>query len=365
MTHQFAVPFSDPKPDFEGFRQVLEGKRDANRVHYAELFADREIVEAILADYMGLTPVPSPEDDFEEYWRQQIEYWYKMGYDYIRVAGGLEIPRAKHRIAEDTAALSRGERGWIEQGIGEIASWADFEEYPWQTVEDMDFSAYEFVAKNLPEGMKMLVCPSSGVFEISSEYMLGFEGMSMMLYEDPELVEAVFLRVGQMLFDFYRNAVTIDNVAGIFQGDDLGFKTSTFLSPTHLRKLVFPWHKRYAELAHERGQVYWLHSCGNLQNVIDDLIDDVGIDAIHSFQDEIMPVADFKDEYGHRVGVLGGIDIDKLCRLDEADLRSYVRTTIDRCMPRGWALGSGNSIANYVPVRSFLIMMDEGAKWRG
>lgn len=365
MIREFAVPFAEPRPDFEGFRQVLEGKIDAERVHYAELFADREIVEAILADYMGHTPVPSPEDNFEEYWRQQIEYWHKMGYDYIRVAGGLEIPRAKHRTTGDTAELSRGERNWIEQGIGEIASWKDFEAYPWQTVRDMDFAAYEFVSQNLPDGMKMLVCPSSGVFEISSEYMLGFEGMSIMLYEDPELMEAVFDRVGQMLLDFYRNVVTMENVAGIFQGDDLGFKTSTFLSPAHLRKLVFPWHARYAQLTHERGQVYWLHSCGNLHNVIDDLIDDVGIDAIHSFQDEIVPVGDFKEQYGHRVAVLGGIDVDKLCRMDEASLRSYVRTTIDRCMPRGWALGSGNSIANYVPVRNFLIMMDEGARWRG
>jgi energy-coupling factor transporter ATP-binding protein EcfA2 len=108
-----------------------------------------------------------------------------------------------------------------------------------------------------------------------------------------------------------------------------------------------------------------IYICGNLHNVIDDLIDDVGIDAIHSFQDEIVPVGDFKEQYGHRVAVLGGIDVDKLCRMDEASLRSYVRTTIDRCMPRGWALGSGNSIANYVPVRNFLIMMDEGARWRG
>ena len=186
MIREFLVPFSDPEPDFHEFRQVLEGKIDAERVHYAELFADREIVEAILADYMGHTPVPSPEDDFEDYWRQQIEYWHKMGYDYIRVAGGLEIPRAKHRTTGDTAELSRGERNWIEQGIGEIASWKDFEAYPWQTVRDMDFAAYEFVSQNLPDGMKMLVCPPAA-YSRSHPSMLGFEGMSIMLYEDPEL----------------------------------------------------------------------------------------------------------------------------------------------------------------------------------
>ena len=28
----------------------------------------------------------------------------------------------------------------------------------------------------------------------------------------------------------------------------------------------------------------------------------------------------------------------------------------------GWALGTGNSVANYIPVRNYLAMLDEGRK---
>lgn len=362
MPHTLGVPLDKPKPDFDELLKVLRGEKRARRVHFAELFVDGEIVSKVLSDFLGERPITSPEHDFEGYWDQQIRFWLHMGYDYIRVSGGLSIPEVRHRATGDTAALSRGERGWVEEGIGVIESWDDYEVYPWHIMEKMDFAAYEYVSRRLPDGMKMLVCPSSGVFEISSEYLLGFEGMSMMLHEDPALVEAVFNRVGQCILGFYRNVITLDNVAGIFQGDDLGFKTSTFLSPAHLRQLVLPWHKRYASLAHERDQVYWFHSCGNLARVMDDFIHDVKIDAYNSFQDEIIPVSDFVDTFGHRVAALGGVDVDRLCRLEEGDLRKYIRRIIDHCAQKRWALGSGNSVPNYAPVLNYLIMLDEGLR---
>ncbi|MDK2931689.1 MAG: hypothetical protein PWR07_1820 [Bacillota bacterium] len=362
MTNGLRVPFAKPEPNFDEFRRVLLGEKDARRVHFVELYADQEMVRCVLEDLLGEGRTASFDEDPEAYYRQLIKFWHRMGYDYIRVAGGLEFGRAE-KMADDTAALSRGKRSWVDEHAGLIASWEDYERYPWPKLEDIDYSWYEFVAKNLPAGMKMMVCPSSGVFEIVAEHLLGFEGLSVLLYENEELVAAVFDRVGELIYGFYKNIVTMDNVAGFFQGDDLGFKTSTFLSPRHLAKYVLPWHKRYAELAHEHGQMYWLHACGNLKAIMDVLVDDVKIDALHSFQDEIMPVTEFKEAYGHRVAALGGVDADKLCRLGENELRAYVRDILDRCMPRRYALGSGNSVANYVPLRNYLIMMDEGARW--
>lgn len=109
--------------------------------------------------------------------------------------------------------------------------------------------------------------------------------------------------------------------------------------------------------------MYWFHCCGNILNVIDDFINDVKIDAFHSFQDEIIPVWEFKKIYGDKIAVLGGVDVDKLSKYDEEKLRKYVREILDRCMPYRYALGSGNSIANYIPVENYLIMIDEGIKY--
>ena len=122
---------------------------------------------------------------------------------------------------------------------------------------------------------------------------------------------------------------------------------------------------RMAEMSHAAGRPYLLHACGNLAEVMDDLIDDVGIDAKHSFEDTIESVIDAKRLYGDRIAMLGGIDIDFMCRADEDAVRRRVRETLDACHEGGgYVLGSGNSIANYVPLSNYLAMQDEGARYQ-
>jgi len=369
------LPLKNPRPDFKEFEKVLKGEKEAKRVHFVELYPDPEVVSS-MAEILGEKPIPSPlstlsTSEFleakKDFMRQWINWWYRMGYDYVIIIGsvfsGLNFP-SKARKTEDTASLPRGERTWVEEGTGIISSWKDFEKYPWPSPSKVNYSLYEFVAKNLPEGMKMMACPSSGVFEISSESLLGFEGLSYLLYDKPDLVEAVFNKVGEILCSFYKNIADLDGIGGFFQGDDMGFTTSTIVSPTILRKLVLPWHKRFASIAHQHNKMYWLHCCGNVLLLMEDFIEDVKIDAFHSFQDTIISVTEFKKRYGSRVATLGGVDMDKLSRLDEDNLRRYVRGILDECMPDRYALGAGNSIANFVPVKNYLIMLEEGLRWK-
>lgn len=134
-------------------------------------------------------------------------------------------------------------------------------------------------------------------------------------------------------------------------------------SPTRKLSIVFPWQKKLVDLIHSYDLPMILHSCGNLETIMDDLIDDVGIDAKQSFEDKIMPVAEVKKKYGHRVAILGGIDVHALCTLSEEDLRQYVANTLDACAPGGgYALGTGNTVANYIPLSNYLAMLDEGRR---
>jgi uroporphyrinogen decarboxylase len=138
------------------------------------------------------------------------------------------------------------------------------------------------------------------------------------------------------------------------------------VSPDVLRQFVFPWFKKYAALAHKHGKPFWYHCCGNVYDsgVIEDLIEDVRIDALHSFQDVIVPVTEFKTRYGDRLAALGGVDVDKLARLDDEPLRAYIRGILEHCLPGGgFALGSGNSVPNYIPLKNYLIMLEEGRRF--
>jgi len=118
----------------------------------------------------------------------------------------------------------------------------------------------------------MMFCSCDGVFEIASEYLLRFENVSYLLIDHPDLVEATFNKLEEIIYTFYQNIIDLENVGGIFHNDDLGFKTSTFLSPSLLRRLVLPRYKKYAFLAHEKRKIYWFHRCSNVLNIMKDLI---------------------------------------------------------------------------------------------
>lgn len=377
----------DPSPDFETFSRVLKGEAPAKKVHLAELVLDFELMEAIsekildkkwmslqeaytpeeinkvLALGKGLLPMGGEKE--KAFWKQYSDFFFRMGYDYINdlsLAGYLMflcIPRV--RIADDTAGLSRGKRAWAEEGKGIITSWDDFNNYNWDALRLNLEEWAVFWEANVPSGMKISVMGL--LYEQVMERLLGYEGLFFMLHDQPDLVEAVFNRWGDIMYGIYEQAVKYDFVGAIFHGDDMGYKTGTIISPDQLRKYFFPWLKKYVDLAHSHGKMFWLHSCGNLKTIMEDLIEDVKIDAFHSFQEEIIPVQEFKKKYGDRLATLGGVDVDNLVRMDEQRLRKYCRNILDECMPLRYAFGSGNSVTNYVPLENYLIMLEEAYRW--
>ena len=359
------IPLANPSPDIKRFVSVIRGEFIPKRPPLAELFLDHEVEREIAQSHLGLTWVEPTSDrkTMAAYLRNRTEVYYRMGYDYIRMTGGVDFP-GHYLDAQDTAELSRGQRHWANESSGPIASWEDFEAYPWPDPAKADLWPYEYAAKNLPEGMGLFVCPTSGFLEIPLDTLLGYQNLCYLIFEQPDLVQAVFQRVGEIICGMYERLLGLPNLYGFFQGDDMGFKTGTLLAPDQLRSLVLPWHKKLADLAHQHGLVYLLHSCGNLEAITEDLISEVGIDARHSYEDEGNSVFDFKQRYGDRVAILGGIDVDKLARLPEAELRIHVRKVIEACMPGGrFALGSGNTLCNYVPLNNYFAMVEEALNY--
>jgi uroporphyrinogen decarboxylase len=130
------------------------------------------------------------------------------------------------------------------------------------------------------------------------------------------------------------------------------------LAPEQMRRYVFPWHERIVAAAHAAGKPAILHSCGNLEAVMDDVIDGIGYDAKHSFEDNILPVEDVYETYGDRIAVVGGIDVDYLVQADPHAIADRSAAMLQRTADRGgYALGSGNSIPEYVPDQSFFAMI--------
>lgn len=339
------------EPDFEQFLRVLKRDKRPTHLPFYEHIASTGFISERLGVPFALLDRKDPKT-----WRLYTDFWMGMGYDEVPIEIPPYFPLESH---EDTSGkLSHGSEANVT-----IRTWADFERYPWPSAEaPLDFAPFEHVARCLPEGAKMVAGVCAGIFEWATTLM-GVEGLSMLLCTDPDLAGAVIARIGETHLAALRQIASMEAVGALRQGDDLGFKTSTFLSPDHLRAHVFPIYKRMVDISHAAGKPFILHSCGNLDAVYDDIIDDCGIDAKHSFEDVILPVAEFKRRYGHKVTAVGGLDVDVICRSDEATLRAYTRRAVEECFADGWwALGTGNSLTDYMPVQNYLIVLDEGRK---
>ena len=228
-----------------------------------------------------------------------------------------------------------------------------------------DYRMFEALAELVPEGMKIIGGASGGPFEHAS-FLMGLEPLCMAMYDDPAFVRRFFELIGNTLVEIASRLVRMEKV-GIYRfGDDLGYKTATMLSPAQLRKYVFPWSKKVVEVVHQAGKPFLLHSCGNLETVMDDLIDDVKIDAKHSFEDIITPVTEAKQRWGNRVAILGGIDIDFMCRRSPSEIMERTKRTMDFCSKGGgYAIGTGNTVANYIPIENYLAMLKAAADFNG
>jgi uroporphyrinogen decarboxylase len=294
-----------------------------------------------------------------------LRFCYETGYDYVWVWPGLSFPRSNYRAAEDTAGDANwpdGRRMWHDETTGPIQNWADFEAYAWPEPEQISYGAIEYLNSVVPEGMQISV-NLGGIFENSS-WLMGLQSFSYALADQPDLVAAICERVGELTAAAAAHAVSVDNVGMVFLGDDLGFATGTLVSPAVLRRYIFPHYRRLSEIAHEADKLLLLHSCGNLGAIMDELIE-LGFDAKHSFEDKIMPVEEVHRRWGARTAILGGVDMDLLTRGSEEDVRERTRQILDACAAggTGYCLGTGNSVANYIPTPNYLAMLDEGRRW--
>jgi len=358
---RFAALEKSHQPDWEGLLNNILRKGTPERVYHMELFHDAEIADAIVERYDLAAELDASDPDYGR--NRAIALRRFLGFDYVSASlADIGLP-LKRTSTEDTADLARkGGRNYMEEHAGPITSWEEFEKYPWTDPGAPTATReIEWFQKNLPDDM--CIASHTGHFSEYLTWLMGYETLCYALYDQRDLVRAI----ADKLLEFHSAELTrileFDRVKMIWGSDDMGFKTGLMISPADTREFVLPGHKRLAQLAHDAGRPYLLHSCGNLYDVIDDLADDVKIDAKHSFEDTIEDVREVKGTYGRKMALLGGIDVDFLCRADEEAIRRRVRETLDVCMPGGgYCLGTGNSVANYIPLDNYLAMIDEG--WR-
>jgi len=333
------------KPDFRNLLKILH-RQAPDRPTLFEFFLNGPFYEKLTGKTLGAEGRGWVWGAFNPI---VTEAFKNAGYDYVTVLGSDMKFEAGEIEKKATISLNAGDA---------IHDRKSFESYQWPDPDAFDYSGLETAGDLLPAGMKLIVYGPCGVLE-NVISLVGFERLCMMLADDADLVKDIFDAVGRRLVRFYEICAKFETVGALIANDDWGFKTATMLSPADLRRYVFGWYKKIVECAHKTGKPVILHSCGNLEKVMDDIIDDMKFDAKHSYEDVICHVEVAYEKWGGRIAILGGIDVDFMCRSTPDQIKQRCEAMLARTASRGgYALGTGNSVPEYVPYENYLAMID-------
>lgn len=243
--------------DLNGFLRNLRREGTPDRVFYFE-HGVAETIQRQLHEQFGIWDAINPASPTAA-WDRMIATHRFLGQEFFRVfpPGARLVAPRKH-----------GE--WTQEGRGAIATWEEFEAYPWPDPRHADLAVLDYMERVLPKDMRVFHVVD--IWEVVRDSM-GFETLCFALYEEPRFVEAIFERVGGFVEKVVAACLDYNCYGAVYLSDDLAYRTSLMIAPDQIRRLVMPWHKRIADLAHAHGKLFFFHCCGDMYDLIDDYID--------------------------------------------------------------------------------------------
>ena len=332
------------EPNFGNLLKVLRREKP-DRPTLFEFFMNDPLFRVVTAT---TGPGPGPTETAYDILRFRMQAFRNLGYDYVTLGvPGFEFPRGR-QARQQTLSQNEGVM---------ITDRKSFDSSAWPDPDKADYAMLDTLGRELPAGMKMVVSGPCGVLE-NVTFLLGYENLCYLIADDERLAGNVFAAVGSRLLKYYQRVLQHDGVGAIIGNDDWGFKSQPMLSPKDMRRLVFPWHKQIVAAAHQAGKPAILHSCGNLASVFDDIVEDIRYDGKHSYEDTILPVEKAYAQYGKRIAILGGIDLDFICRSSSDEVYTRSRAMLEQSAAGGgYGLGTGNSVPEYVPQENYFAMI--------
>ncbi|MEE9379480.1 MAG: uroporphyrinogen decarboxylase family protein [Candidatus Lokiarchaeia archaeon] len=197
-----------------------------------------------------------------------------------------------------------------------------------------------------------------GLFEPSWQ-VFGFSTFSKLL-ANPRKIKKVFDIHGKFLVDSIKTFIDWGETDAIMIMDDYGFKSGPLMSPKNYKNYVFPWLEESCKIAHNAGLKVILHSCGDIIQLLDDIIR-AGVDAIHPIEPSTAnpeyDIFKLNEKYHDKLCFLGNVSPQDLADKEVNVIENYTKKLIEKLAPEGgFILSSGHSINPSVKLENYLAM---------
>lgn len=183
----------------------------------------------------------------------------------------------------------------------------------------------QHIAHHQGERGKFVYVQTPGIFECLND-AFGLENHLVYQLTYPDALAQVYRRQAEWNRTFALNCIDL-GVDMIHVSDDWGWQRGLLFNPKLWWQLVYPNHAVTCEAVLRRGVPLSFHSDGNVNSVIDGIIQ-LGYQVVHPWQESAgMRLADFKTNYSRRFVVMGGLDVQTTIGFGKLD---YLRSEIER-----------------------------------
>jgi uroporphyrinogen decarboxylase len=189
-------------------------------------------------------------------------------------------------------------------------------------------------------------CKSSGKFTYSNSWIRPFEryqfirttelAMMDVAFDSPEMKELIGVIHKHYLKEVEAWAKTDIDAIGLM--DDWGMQKGMIVSPIYFRKYYKPLYREYVEIARHYGKYVFMHSDGNITEIIPDLIE-IGIDALNS-QLFCMNIEELGEKFRGKITFWGEVDRQRILpNGDKSDIEAAVNLIYNNLYQNGGIIG--------------------------
>ncbi len=210
---------------------------------------------------------------------------------------------------------------------------------------------------NIANGRFVQFCIGFSLYE-RAWTLRGMENLMMDFYDNPDFVNELLNAIADYNIAQIREALKYDGIDAIHFGDDWGQQKGLQMGPAKWREFILPVLKRMYKVAKDAGKYVTIHSCGDVHEVFDDLID-AGLNCFNPFQPEVMDVDALINGYRGRLSFWGGLSTQKSLPFgSKADVEKAVNHLLDIGKEGGLILAPAHSVKRDVPVENIVALIE-------
>jgi uroporphyrinogen decarboxylase len=185
----------------------------------------------------------------------------------------------------------------------------------------------------------------------------GMERLMMDFYDHPGFVRDLLNAIGDLNIALIRRALQHD-IDAVYLGDDWGQQRRLQMGPRIWREFIKPVLARMYAVVRKAGRFVMIHSCGDVDELFDDLIE-IGLDCFNPFQPEVMDVDALMKRYRGRLAFHGGLSTQRTLPFGSpADVRRETSHLLELGRDGGYIFAPAHAVEGDVPLANMLAFIE-------